>query len=101
MAHAPHVGVNAPGLAAPERPPDVVAPQAGGLGEGRDANQDNGRLDSATSKHDATLVALFALAGFELRRIDADSWLVCRWDLSRELSQAELAGFAQQVGVRL
>jgi hypothetical protein len=102
MAHANHHGAVAPGRAAPERlsvDPDVRTPA------GRPANADqvaDGHRDFATEaarrKADATLIALFALAGFELQRLDADTWLVHRWDLSRELSQAELAQFAQRVG---
>jgi hypothetical protein len=54
---------------------------------------------SAAKAADATLIAQFAPAGYELRRLDSGAWLVSRWDLSREMTQAELAHFAQRAGV--
>ena len=56
--------------------------------------------DDARRKAEATLIAQFALAGFELRRLDGGGWLVSRWNLMRELDQAALAQFAQRIGAQ-
>lgn len=50
-------------------------------------------------KRFADLAARLALKGFELRRMESGALLICRWNLSRELSGIETAGdFARQVG---
>lgn len=46
----------------------------------------------------STWPALAALAGFELRRLADGRWLASRWNLSRELDEAEVPGWLLQVG---
>ena len=49
----------------------------------------------------ATLIALAALAGFQLRKLADGRWLVQRWNLSRELADADaVRNFLSTAGVR-
>lgn len=45
-----------------------------------------------------TWPALAAIAGFELRRLADGRWLASRWNMSRELDEAEVPGWLAQVG---
>ena len=90
------------------RPPNKdEAPDTVGAGRGNQASTDNpdfakGRADDKTF---ATLRALLALAGHELRRTSADDgprgFYVSRWGHVRELRDIDaVLGFAKQVGVQ-
>lgn len=52
------------------------------------------------AKRAATLPALAALAGYELRRLADGRWLVSRWNLSKELDDSEVEPWLRQVGAR-
>ena len=49
-------------------------------------------------KRRSTWPAMAALAGYELRRLADGRWLVSRWNLSKELDEAEVPGWLRQVG---
>lgn len=58
---------------------------------------DAGCLD----KGETTLVAVAAIAGFELRKLADGRWLVQRWNLQRELADADaVRAFLAGAGVR-
>jgi hypothetical protein len=79
-----------PGVAA--APPDVDAPQAGSNGEGRGKGQDKVQADCGSCgvdrKVEATLIAMAAIAGFELTKLADGSWLAQRWGLLKALPDA-------------
>lgn len=53
----------------------------------------------STDKDDATRVALAAIAGYELRKLVDGTWLICRWNLQRELKdETAVDEFLQRVG---
>lgn len=52
-----------------------------------------------TDKTDATRVALAALAGHQLHKLADGTWLISKWNLSRELKDgAAVDAFLQRVG---
>lgn len=58
-------------------------------------NQDN----QVTAKRVATLIAEAALRGFVVHRLADGGFLACRWNLSRDLPDADaLETFLRQVG---
>ena len=53
-------------------------------------------------KPDSTLVALAAIAGFQLRKLADGRWRVERWNLSRELNDTgAVRAFLAGAGVRV
>jgi hypothetical protein len=59
-----------------------------------DAALDAERMDKLRS----TWPAMAALAGYELRHMADGKWLASRWNLSKELDEAEVEGWLRQVG---
>lgn len=54
-----------------------------------------------TDKDDNTLIAVAAIAGFELRKLAGGGWLVQRWNLRRELRDTDaVCSFLSAAGVR-
>lgn len=71
-----------------------------GRAQGTAANLDCAAIDDAAriEKLHRTWPALAAIAGFELRRLADGRWLASRWNMSRELEEAEVPGWLAQVG---
>jgi hypothetical protein len=78
-------------------------------GAGHIAEKSTGKADIVAArsadrneqKHTATLIARFALAGFEVHRLEGGAFLVCRWNQARHCGDVDaLSAFARMVGVQ-
>ena len=84
-------------------PPDVRTPGEVGT-DSRALREEDAAIVAdvkRTDKDEAKLIAIAALAGFELRKLAAGRWLVSRWNLRRELlDTAAVRVFLAGAGVR-
>jgi hypothetical protein len=57
--------------------------------------------DGCNAKLTASLIAAFALTGFAVHRLEGESFLVSRWNLTKHCPDLRtLLAFAKQVGAR-
>jgi hypothetical protein len=109
MATHQHVGAVAPGPVTPAS--DEARVQPGFIGAGQEKADDcdcadHGQPlqpsdDAASAKRVATLVALFAMNGWELRASPSGGYTVSRWGHARHCTSPDaVEAFAKQVGVR-
>ena len=84
-------------------PPDVRTPGEVGT-DSRALREEDAAIVAdmtRTDKDEATLIAVAAIAGFELRKLADGRWLVTRWNMQRELNDvAALRAFLAGAGVR-
>lgn len=84
-------------------PRTCETPLAGGASQGPiQQHTDNAIISDSPedSKHAATLIANFALAGYAVHHAD-DGYLVCRWNYSKHCPDLRaLSCFAKQTGVQ-
>ena len=93
MATLHKVVASATGQASPERSEgDKARVQAGQVGKLRTKDSaDFSRADAERNQFIA-LQAQAALAGFTLHKLDSLGYLICRWELSKELPDLRAVG---------